>query len=154
MIFRTRVFTWVTLLCVFTSAALFAAAAEAPDFSRDVRPIFERHCLKCHGPEKQKGGLRFDVKEGAFKAGESGERPIVPKRASESRLIKLVTSLKDDEWMPPKGQRLAAAELDVLRRWIDAGANWPDTPVNAKNVARAEMVVTDEDREYWAFRPL
>src|SRR3954465_15522928 len=93
----------------------------APDFAREVRPIFERHCLKCHGPEKQKGGLRYDLKEGAFKIGESGERAIVPGHASESRMIKLVASQKEDEWMPPKGERLTAAEIEVLKRWIDAG---------------------------------
>lgn len=146
--------------CAILSAAILSAASATfatdapPDFTRDVRPIFERHCLKCHGPEKQKGGLRFDVKEGAFKTGESGERPILPKHASESRLIKLVSSLKGDEWMPPKGERLAANEIDILKRWIDAGANWPDTAASAKTVARAEMIVTDEDRQYWAFRPV
>ena len=128
-------------------------AADVPDFVREVRPIFEKHCFKCHGTEKQKGGLRFDLKVGAFKMGESGERAIVPKHADQSRMIKLVTSLKDDEWMPPKGERLAAKEVDVLKRWIDAGANWPETAAG-KNVARAEMVVTDEDRQYWAFRGL
>src|SRR6185436_484587 len=114
---------WIERICVFValSMACAARAAEAgPDFEREVRPIFERHCFKCHGPEKQKGGLRFDVKEGAFKSGESGERAIVPKNAVGSRLIKLVTSSKKDEWMPPKGERLAAAEIDVLRRWLDA----------------------------------
>src|ERR1041385_6041401 len=55
--------------------------------------------------------------------------------------------------MPPKGERLAAAEIDILRRWIDAGANWPDS-VSGKTGTRAEMVVTDEDRQYWAFRGL
>jgi hypothetical protein len=134
-------------------AASVIPAADAPDFIKEVRPIFEQHCLKCHGPEKQKGGLRFDVKEGTFKTGESGEQPIIPKNASASRLIKLVTSLKDDEWMPPKGERLAAAEIDVLKRWIDAGAIWPENG-NPKTAARAEMIVTDEDRQYWAFRPL
>src|SRR5436309_13325654 len=71
------------------------AAQAAPDFSRDVRPLFEQHCLKCHGPEKQKGGLRFDTKEGAFSLGESGEKAILPGHSSESRLIKLVSS-KDE----------------------------------------------------------
>jgi hypothetical protein len=146
--------TWkLSVALPFCAIACLCAAESGPDFTRGVRPIFEQHCVKCHGPEKQKGGLRFDVKEGAFKAGESGERPILPRNASGSRLIKLVSSLKDDEWMPPKGERLAAAEIDVLRRWIDAGANWPET-ANLKMAARAEMVVTDEDRQYWAFRPL
>ena len=85
--------------CLFATAAA-PAADGGPDFSREVRPIFEKHCYKCHGAEKQKGGLRFDVKDGAFKTGESGERPIVPQHASDSRLIKLVSSTKEDEWMP------------------------------------------------------
>ena len=70
---------------LYALAVLFVASSIAaepgPDYAREVRPIFEKHCFKCHGPEKQKGGLRFDFKEGAFKTGESGERPIVPKHA-------------------------------------------------------------------------
>src|SRR5438270_13957057 len=100
--------------------------AAGPDFAREVRPIFERHCLKCHGPEKQKGGLRYDLKEGAFKVGESGERAIVPGHASASRMTKLVLSKDDSERMPSKGEALSAAQIDLLKRWIDAGAEWPE----------------------------
>src|ERR1044071_1217471 len=102
------------------------SAGAAPDFSHEVRPLLEQHCLKCHGPEKQKGGLRFDTKEGAFKPGESGEKAIVPGHASESRLIKLVSSKDDAERMPSKGEALSAAQIELLKRWIDAGAEWFD----------------------------
>ena len=110
-------------VCVLAALGLFAAvltasAAPAPDFSREVRPLLEQHCFKCHGPEKQKGGLRLDTKEGAFKVGESGEKPIVPGRAGESRLIKLVSSKDDDERMPSKGEPLSAAQIVLLKRWI------------------------------------
>src|SRR4030095_15099132 len=54
----------------------FPAPGAVPDFTREVRPLLEERCVKCHGPEKQKGGLRFDTKEGAFKKGESGEAAI------------------------------------------------------------------------------
>jgi hypothetical protein len=141
----------VLLLCA--QVARMHAAGGTPDFTRDVRPIFEEHCFKCHGSEKQKGGLRFDVKEGAFKKGDSGEVAIAPKHAAESRVVKLITSKKDDEWMPPKGPRLSSAEIDLLKRWIDAGAQWPDSATNMA-VARAEMKVIDEDREHWSFKPL
>src|SRR5205085_9818289 len=67
------------------AAASGQSAGQTPDFSRDVRPLLEQHCIKCHGPEKQKGGLRLDTKEGAFKAAESGEKAIVPGHATESR---------------------------------------------------------------------
>ena len=134
--------------------AAFALASEAaPDFQREVRPILEQHCFKCHGPEKQKGSLRFDSKESAFKKGDSGEVAIVPHNAAKSRLIQLVTSQKDDEWMPPKGDRLSRNEIDILKDWINSGADWP-VEVSPAQVARAEMQVTDEDRAHWSFRPL
>src|SRR4051794_26465512 len=85
------------------------AMGARPDFSREIRPLLEKHCLKCHGPEKQKGGLRFDTKEGAFAPGESGEKAILPGHGDESRLIKLVSSKDDTERMPSKGDGLSAA---------------------------------------------
>src|SRR5438132_12650255 len=122
------------------------ATKAVPDFSREVRPLLEKHCLKCHGPEKQKGGLRFDTKEGAFKAGESGEKAIVPGHASESRLIKLVSSKDDEERMPSKGDPLSAAQIDLLKRWIDSGAEWTEGAAPTNAIARSEMIVSDEDR--------
>src|SRR5213594_2806176 len=85
-----------------------------PDFSRDERPLLEKHCFKCHGSEKQKGGLRFDTREGTFKTGESGEKAIVPGQAGQSRLIKLISSKDDDERMPSKGEPLSTVQIDLL----------------------------------------
>src|SRR5262249_6715021 len=51
------------------------------DFGRDVRPILERSCWQCHGPDKQKGGLRFDRRQGAVVTGDSGKMAILPGRA-------------------------------------------------------------------------
>ena len=141
-------------LVVVLAAAFTASAAPAPDFSRDVRPLLEQHCFKCHGPEKQKGGLRLDTKEGAFKTGESGEKAIVPGHAAKSRLIKLVSSKDDAERMPSKGEPLSRAQIDLLKRWIDAGAEWPEGVAASGVVARSEMVVTDEDRKHWSYLPL
>ncbi len=137
-------------------AGLLAApgAKSSTDFTREIPALFEKHCLKCHGPEKQKGGLRFDRKEGALTSGDSGEKAIVPGKASDSRLIKLVSSKDHDERMPPKDGPLSAAEIVLLRQWIDAGAPWPDPHASTSAVARSEMVVTDEDRKHWSFLPL
>src|SRR5881628_3026803 len=125
-----------------------------PDFSRDVRPMLEKHCFKCHGSEKQKGGLRFDTKEGTFKTGESGEKAIVPGHPNQSRLIKLVSSNDEEERMPSKGKPLSAAQIDLLKRWIEGGAEWPASATPTSVVARAEMIVTDEDRKHWSYLPL
>ena len=141
-------------LVVMLAAAFTASAAPTPDFSREVRPVLEQHCFKCHGPEKQKGGLRFDTKAGAFNTGESGEKAIVPGRGAESRLIKLVSSKDDAERMPSKGEPLSRAQIDLLKRWIDAGAEWPETAAGSGVVANSEMVVTDKDRKHWSYLPL
>jgi mono/diheme cytochrome c family protein len=102
-----------------------AAAGRAVDFGKEVQPLFSHHCHKCHGPEKQKGDLRLDRKADALKGGEHGAA-IVPGRSAESPLIHHVAGLIEDSVMPPKGDRLSAAEIGVLRAWIDAGAPWPD----------------------------
>jgi hypothetical protein len=142
------------LVLIFAGAFAGSAAGTAPDFSREVRPLLEKHCFKCHGPEKQKGGLRFDTKEGAFKAGESGDKAIVPGHAKKSRLIKLVSSKDDAERMPSKGAPLSAAQVNLLKRWIDNGAEWSEAVASTSVVARSEMIVTDEDRKHWSYLPL
>src|ERR1041384_953453 len=141
-----------SLSVLLACAVLPVHSAEIPiDFAREIRPLFELHCVKCHGPEKQKGGLRFDRKEGAFKSSESGEKAIVPGHASESRLIKLVSSKDDAERMPSKGEALSAAQIELLKRWIDAGAEWFDSVASTGVVTRSEMVVTEEDRRHWSY---
>ena len=141
---------------MFGAAALsvFAADAASPvDFQRDIQPILSAHCVKCHGVEKQKGGLRLDVKASAFKGGDSGEAGIVPGHASQSRLFRMISSTKDDERMPPKDAPLEPKKIELLQRWIEAGAAWPDA-LSGAPVARTEMKVTDADRQHWSYLPL
>ncbi|HXX94354.1 MAG TPA: PSD1 and planctomycete cytochrome C domain-containing protein, partial [Planctomycetota bacterium] len=106
------------------------------DFYAEVRPVLTVHCYRCHGHEVQKGGLRLDVKSAALRGGESGEAAIVPGRSSKSPLYLRVVSRDRDERMPSKGEALPAAQAELLRRWIDQGADWPDSV------------------SHWAFQPL
>ncbi|MEI6342229.1 MAG: DUF1553 domain-containing protein [Verrucomicrobiota bacterium] len=106
-----------------------AQAAAAPiDFNRDIRPILSEHCYTCHGPDegKRKAGLRLDVKEEAFKALKSGRRAVVAGDAKASSLVERVESKDPDEVMPPPqgGKPLAPAQVAVLRRWVESGAEW------------------------------
>src|SRR5262245_21213497 len=141
-------------LVVMLAAGSMACAAPAPDFGREIRPLLEKHCFQCHGPDKQKSGLRFDTKEGAFKTGESGEKAIVPGHASQSLLIRLVSSKDESERMPPKGEPLSTTQIDLLKHWIDAGAVWVEAGGSTRLTPRAEMVVTEEDRKHWSYLPL
>jgi hypothetical protein len=108
-----------------------------------VLPVLQKHCFSCHGEDKQESGLRLDLKKDAFKGGDSGT-VIVPGKSGESRLIDLVSG-KDGEIMPPadKGERLTAAQVSMLKNWIDQGAKWPDQSLAQMQAAR-----------HWSLQPI
>jgi hypothetical protein len=114
------------------------------DFDADVRPILAARCVKCHGPAKQKGGLRLDTRAHALAGGNSGAALAVGKGA-ESKLIHAVARADPDLAMPPKdAERLTAAEVGKLRAWIDQGAKWGGA-IAAQGGAKSD---------HWAFRPI
>ena len=123
------------------------------EYQNDIQPLLASNCVKCHGPEKQKGGLRLDLKSAALKGGDSGEPAIKPGQSVQSRLLELITTADESERMPPEGAPLTNEQIELFRTWIDAGATWPDA-APMPPPARSEMVVTDEDRDHWSFRPL
>jgi uncharacterized membrane protein/mono/diheme cytochrome c family protein len=99
---------------------------EKPAYEKDIRPLFQRSCVKCHGPEKRKSGLRLDEKRFAMKGGENGPA-IVPGDVTKSGVFTSCSAPPDDEdVMPPKGKLLALSEIETLKRWIEQGAVWPD----------------------------
>lgn len=106
------------------------AAAESPDFARDVRPILSRHCFKCHGPDEEgrKGKLRLDQRAAAIAPAKSGSAAIVPGKADASELVRRILSSDTDEVMPPPAAKheLTADQKDTLRRWIEAGAEYKE----------------------------
>ena len=116
----------------------------AVSFETEVKPIFEKHCVECHGPKKQKSDFRLDDREVALHGGESHAPNILPGKAAESPLLKFVTTDDRDTRMPPKGDRLSAAEVDTLKRWIAEGAVWPES---------ASLKKTDP-LDWWSLKPL
>ena len=145
----------MTWLAPCVQIAAMADERAPVDLASKVRSIFERNCLKCHGPEKQRGGLRLDVRESVLAGGDSGEPAVVPGKVESSGLLDRVSSDKADRRMPPKGERLSVDELSLLRRWVASGASWPtEAKSGATNAGRSEMVVTEADRDHWSFRQL
>ena len=115
------------------------------DFARDVRPLLEVHCYQCHGAEKQKSGLRLDVKSAAFRGG-SGHAPnIVPGNPEASPLFRFVAGKDPELKMPPKGAGLSSEEVATIEGWIASGAPWPDGIDTAK---------IEDKRDHWAFEPI
>ena len=133
------------LLPAFALCAVSVAVAAPVDFVRDVRPILEKRCYECHGEKKQKSSLRLDIKQAAFKGGDDHGPSIVAGDTAKSPLLQLVTSDDKDERMPPKGDALAPAEIDILTRWIKEGAVWPDG---------VDLVKIVDKRDHWSFKPL
>ncbi|MFO1461752.1 MAG: DUF1553 domain-containing protein [Verrucomicrobiota bacterium] len=121
-----------------------AAARHTVDFDREIRPLLEARCVSCHGPERQKGGLRLDDPRAAKAGGDTRAPDIRPGDSVGSPLIQLVAGQVPDLVMPQKGERLTAAEIGLLRAWIDQGAAWPET-------ARAS---SDPALNHWAFQPI
>ena len=107
-------------------ATLPAAATRTVDYTKDVQPILSRHCYECHGPDIQESSFRLDQKGAALRGGDSGDKPLVPGKSAESPLIKAVAGQLPDLKMPPKGDRLTAEEIGILRAWVDQGLSWPD----------------------------
>lgn len=136
---------WLATASVALSGELPAPAAGAVDFVKDIQPLLEKNCLKCHGPEKQKNGYRVDVKSIALKGGDTHGVAIIPGKSAESPLIHFVAGLDEDMLMPPKGGRLTAEQIGLLRAWIDQGAPWPDS---------ATAAVDDPVKTHWAFQPV
>ncbi len=147
-------------LGILAAAGLLPAAAlaeQADEFSPQqisffeskVRPLLAQNCFKCHGPAKQKAGLRLDSRQSILAGGESGPAIVVGSPA-ESLLVEAINYAGLE--MPPYG-KLSERQIETLTRWIEIGAPWP-----AEEAARAteegEFQITAEDRAYWAFQPI
>ncbi len=129
--------------CLLGLTLLSPTPLSAIDFAAEIRPLFEAHCFECHGPDKQKSGFRLDLHAAAMKGGGAGPA-IVAGESAESSLIDHVSApVGDDLRMPPRGEGLSPAEIDRLKRWIDAGAPWPDA-----------LAGEDERLSHWAWQPL
>ncbi len=141
----------VAFLLPFLLLVAAAGAAEVT-YNRDIRPILSDNCVSCHGFDEQgrKADLRLDTFDGATESG-----AIVPGDVAASLLWERITSDDADEVMPPPEthKTLTAAQKDVLRRWIEAGAEYephwafvPPAPVAPPAVAAVAWPRSDRDR--------
>jgi hypothetical protein len=120
------------LLFLALPAAIAAAELplpEKPEYNRDVRPILADACFRCHGfdKNKRKAGRRLDLREGAL-AENDGVRAIVPGRPDQSVMIARMDAADPEDHMPPPDEvrQLTAREKEILKRWIQQGAEYQD----------------------------
>jgi mono/diheme cytochrome c family protein len=124
--FSLAVFTTIAAEKVDTSKLPPASDKKDVTYEKDIKPIFEKNCFKCHGEEKQKGKLRLDSLAAVLKGGEEGE--VVTKgKSAESSMVIAVARLDEDTAMPPEKKdgtvdAMSKENIGLIRAWIDQGA--------------------------------
>jgi len=157
-VIRKRWYLVAVVLVLVLGAAVYAAVrvpkkahkrkkgaqpAVVVDYEKQVKPVLEAHCYRCHGPSKSYAGLRLDTVAGIRKGGDSGG-VIVPGNGAESLLVAVLNGTEDRTPMPPEGDPLSAEQIGLIKGWIDGGAVAPAEPT-PESVRRAD--------DHWAFRP-
>ncbi len=110
---------------ILGSLICFSCGLEDPiDFSAEVKPILNKHCISCHGGVKQSGGFGLVTRDQAMEKTESGLAAIIPGHGTRSEMIKRLRSSDPELRMPFEADPLPAGDIEVLERWIDEGAHW------------------------------
>jgi len=112
---------------VDTSKLPPASDQKGVTYAKDIKPVFDKSCVKCHGAEKPKAKLRLDTLEGALKGSENG-KVIEPGKSADSILVHNVAHIgNEDDFMPPPDNKakippLTKDQIGLIRAWIDQGA--------------------------------
>jgi hypothetical protein len=102
----------------------FSSNSKKIDYNTEVKPIFNKKCIACHGGVKAKANFSLLFREDAMKPAKSGKYPIVPGKPGESEMIRRITEKDEDERMPYKHDPLTKEEISILKKWIKQGAEW------------------------------
>ena len=121
------------------------AAEDRVDYAGQVKPLLKARCYSCHGALKQESGLRLDTAASALKGGDSGKAITPGEAAASSPLLQRVSTTDLSVRMPPEheGEPFKAEEIELLRKWIAAGA---PAPADEKPEA--------DPKDHWSFRPV
>jgi ankyrin repeat protein len=136
------------LSLVAVTSVLAAETPERLEYERDIEPVLRDNCVECHGPSKQKGGMRLDQRSSALKA---FSRRVVPGSSANSMVYLRLTGNEFGNQMPPT-KELEPGKVAILKAWIDQGAKWPDAlandqeppPPNPKAVALVDTLRTGD----------
>ncbi len=112
---------WIAATVLPIGSVIAQTQAGTVNFAKDIRPILENHCVRCHGPDEPEGGYRMDNRDEAMVAIETGD-------SESSDFYLFLTSEEEDVMMPPpdEGGPLRESDIQLVKTWINEGANWPD----------------------------
>ena len=118
------------------------------DYNSEVKPLFNKKCITCHGGVKKESGFSVLFRSEALAKAESGKLAIVPGDPDNSELIRRITNKDPEERMPYEHAPLSSKEIDMLRQWIKEGAHWGD---HWAYVAVKPVEVPDAAAGFWGF---
>lgn len=129
----------IALLTQLLPSSIFAQ--EKVDFVTQIKPIFEQHCMECHGPEDDGNGFRIDDKDDAFGY-------LVEENSEDSEIYLVTVSDDEDAVMPPPDyeHQLSDKKKELIKQWIDEGAAWPDDAKFVKYEGEATPDANQEDK--------
>ena len=150
---RCMALTLAVLVPGATAAFGAVPAAESDDFFElRIRPLLVEKCYSCHS-ETASSGLKVNSRQALIQGGTLGPA-IVPGKPAESLLIQAVDHTHSRLRMP-LGEKLRQQQIADLIRWVEMGAPWPRSPVEAAPISNdREFAITEKDRQYWAFLPV
>lgn len=143
---RNRTAFFGLLLTLLTAPA--GAGDEPTQFEAKIRPILKAHCWQCHGEAQElKGGIDVRLVRFLLKGGDTGAA-VVPGDHAASLLYQRIAAGE----MPPGDKKVSPEELEQIARWIDSGAT--TRRAEPETLAVGEEMITDEERQHWAFLPI
>ena len=125
-LFSKKILGVIGLLAVVLAIFILSTSSRKVDFNTDVKPIFNKKCISCHGGVRRKAGFSLLFRSDALAINESGKPAIVPGNPDESEMIRRITLNDPEERMPYKHDPLCEKEISILRKWIKQGAQWGD----------------------------
>lgn len=150
---------WLVLF-IFFAGILFLTLSmhrQTVDFNAQVKPIFNKKCITCHGGVRRKSGFSLLFRADALEKNESGKPAIIPGDPEHSEMIRRLTLKDPEERMPYKHEALSKEEINVLKRWIKEGAPWGDhwayvavKPVNVPKPSASLLGLLPAKKIGWA----
>ena len=137
---------------------VFSSHQSVVDFNTQVKPIFNKKCITCHGGVRRKSGFSLLFRADALAKNKSGKPAIIPGDPDHSEMIRRLTVNDPDERMPYKHEPLNKQEIDILKRWIRQGAKWGDhwayVAVEAVDIPKVETGWTKNEIDNFIYEKL
>src|SRR5450432_408928 len=123
-IFQKKSLFIICAIIMAVAVIIFTTRRQTIDYNTQVKPIFNKNCITCHGGVCRKAGFSLLFRSEALAKTESGKPAILPGDPEHSEMIRRLTLKDPEERMPYKHEPLAANEIDILRKWVKQGAQW------------------------------